>query len=99
MVSPEFFSLRSPALRPFRLAPGEKPRRDDRSAGPSIDPAYFMNAGTEFLRFAIALNPLALRLYHRPIGKWISPAKSVPCLRPPASISTKTPKAKLSMYA
>jgi hypothetical protein len=32
----------------------EKPRREDKSAGPSIDPAYFMNFGMELFRFAIA---------------------------------------------
>jgi hypothetical protein len=54
-----FFSMTAPST------PRENPRREDRSAGPLIIPAYFMNFGTGFFRFAIALHPFAVQLYHR----------------------------------
>ena len=43
----------------FSTAIREKPRRDDKSGGPWIDPEYFMNFGMEFFFFAITLNPFA----------------------------------------
>jgi hypothetical protein len=44
----------------------ENPRREDKSGGPCIDPEYFMKFGVGLIRFAIAMNPLRVRLYHSP---------------------------------
>jgi hypothetical protein len=43
----------------FSTATREKPRRDDKSDGPWIDPECFMNLGMELFFFAITLNPFA----------------------------------------
>ena len=38
----------------FSTTTRENPRREDKSAGPRIDPAYFLNPGTGLFRLAIA---------------------------------------------
>jgi hypothetical protein len=50
----------------FSSTTREKPRREGKSAGPSIDPECFINFGVGLFGFAMDLNPLLLRLYHRP---------------------------------
>ena len=63
----EFFESSPSAFSSMSFsATREKPFREDKSAGPRIDPAYFMNFGVGLFFFAIALNPSRLRLYHRP---------------------------------
>jgi len=42
----------------------ENPRRKDKSGDPFIDPEYFMNFEVGLVCFAIAMNPLHVRLYH-----------------------------------
>ena len=49
----------------FRSTTNENPRREGKSGGPSIDREHFMDFGVGLVRFAIAMNPLCLRLYHR----------------------------------
>jgi hypothetical protein len=52
----DFFTGLTSALSStiFSTTTRENPRREDKSAGPGIDPACFMNLGIELFRFAIA---------------------------------------------
>ena len=50
----------------FRSTTKENPPCEDKSAGPCIDPEYFINFGVGCVRFAITMNPLRVRLYHSP---------------------------------
>src|SRR5208283_2729764 len=87
---------------PAPFGPVSNPRRDDRSAGPFITPAHRMNFGCCFFPFPfVVTNPSPFKLYHKEyrLFSWTSPPKSVPCPLPPASTSTRTPRARLSTSA